>query len=131
MIRRPRHTAPIPPALDGPDSPGHKETQKAIDYYTAPEPNGGAPKYKAYKHDTVKETLTTIFHGKCAYCESPYRPGYYWLAAEWTNLLPSCTHCNQNRRQRVHASDEVVTIGAGARERVPTTLQPPSDGQRL
>lgn len=23
-------------------------------------------------------------------------PGYYWLAYEWTNLLPSCTKCNQN-----------------------------------
>jgi len=25
-------------------------------------------------------------------------PGYYWLAYEWTNLLPSCVHCNQNRK---------------------------------
>lgn len=23
--------------------------------------------------------------------------GYYWLAAEWTNLLPSCTDCNSPR----------------------------------
>jgi hypothetical protein len=26
-------------------------------------------------------------------------PGYYWLAAEWWNLLPSCIDCN---RQRTH-----------------------------
>jgi hypothetical protein len=24
-------------------------------------------------------------------------PGYYWLAAEWTNLLPSCIDCNRAR----------------------------------
>ena len=23
------------------------------------------------------------------------RPGYYWLAYEWTNLMPSCSYCNR------------------------------------
>nr|WP_315593679.1 hypothetical protein [uncultured Cupriavidus sp.] len=27
------------------------------------------------------------------------KPGYYWLAAEWTNLLPSCIDCNRPRTQ--------------------------------
>ena len=62
------------------------------------------------------------FYGKCAYCEAPIadyqhgdiehfrpkagvtdehdrpiknHPGYYWLAYDWTNLLPSCAKCNQ------------------------------------
>jgi hypothetical protein len=62
------------------------------------------------------------FYGKCAYCESPisdfqhgdiehfrpkggvtdkndvpipFHPGYYWLAYDWENLLPSCAICNQ------------------------------------
>jgi hypothetical protein len=26
-------------------------------------------------------------------------PGYYWLAYEWTNLLPSCIVCNQRHRK--------------------------------
>jgi uncharacterized protein (TIGR02646 family) len=60
------------------------------------------------------------FYGKCAYCECSLgnqhgdiehfrpkaavtdeddvkidHPGYYWLAYDWTNLLPSCIKCNQ------------------------------------
>jgi len=25
-------------------------------------------------------------------------PGYYWLAYEWTNLMPSCTYCNRPKK---------------------------------
>ena len=25
-------------------------------------------------------------------------PGYYWLAYEWTNLIPSCTYCNRLKK---------------------------------
>ncbi len=25
-------------------------------------------------------------------------PGYYWLAYEWTNLIPSCTYCNRPKK---------------------------------
>ncbi|WP_321298925.1 hypothetical protein [Marinifilum fragile] len=61
----------------------------------------------------VRESLSEMYHFKCAYCESierkpeveHYRPkkevtedpdheGYYWLCYEWTNLLPSCRYCN-------------------------------------
>jgi uncharacterized protein (TIGR02646 family) len=64
------------------------------------------------------------FYRKCAYCEgniesengeidhfrpkgrvsdNDYKPipnhhGYYWLAYDWKNLLPSCTKCNQKRK---------------------------------
>ncbi|NME66555.1 HNH endonuclease family protein [Flammeovirga aprica] len=60
-----------------------------------------------------RNTLSEMYHHKCAYCESiehapeveHYRPkkrvaedsdheGYYWLCYEWTNLLPSCRYCN-------------------------------------
>jgi len=63
--------------------------------------------------------LHELTRGKCAYCESPLRddspdeinhfrpirsvdqdashPGYYWLAYEWTNLLPSCAACSRNK----------------------------------
>ena len=75
--------------------------------------------YKMYKDDSVKSLLVELFDGKCAYCESfysstqpmdveHYRPkgavdgddehlGYYWLAATWENLLPSCIDCNRKR----------------------------------
>lgn len=51
-------------------------------------------------------TLMDLFHGKCAYCESPmgqddyvnvdhFRPKaiYWWLAYDWTNLYPVCPLC--------------------------------------
>jgi hypothetical protein len=69
--------------------------------------------------------LEKLFHGKCAYCESVYvstapvdiehyrpkaavaedelHPGYWWLASDWDNLLPSCIDCNRRRGQRTPA----------------------------
>ncbi len=64
--------------------------------------------------------LRKLYHNKCAYCESAivpydnhndspeirkrftvehYRPKtyYYWLAYEWSNLLPLCKDCNGNK----------------------------------
>ncbi|NNC99053.1 MAG: hypothetical protein HKN85_02610 [Gammaproteobacteria bacterium] len=84
-------------------------------------------KFKAYSHETVRNALRTLFNGKCAYCESSiagsqdtdiehYRPkagvteaekagvkhdGYWWLAMRWENLVLSCMHCNQQRKQIV------------------------------
>jgi uncharacterized protein (TIGR02646 family) len=75
--------------------------------------------FEAYKG--AKPTLRALFNNKCGYCEIDYggapsdiehfRPkgaieyehegaagkypeGYYWLAADWTNLIYSCKHCN-------------------------------------
>ncbi len=75
------------------------------------------PNFNVYRHKSVEASLHQLFHGKCAYCESFYfstapvdtehfRPkgrlqeapdhgGYWWLAASWDNLLPSCIHCNR------------------------------------
>ena len=41
--------------------------------------------------------------------------GYYWLAAEWTNLLPSCIDCNRQRQQVLMPSGEVRLLGKGNR----------------
>jgi len=78
-----------------------------------------------FNEDLYKEFrqvfLFEAFHRKCAYCEvnhsdgypvqvEHYRPkagvtdnrqmiehsGYFWLAYEWWNLVPSCAHCNTN-----------------------------------
>ncbi|TDE94073.1 hypothetical protein EXU48_11505 [Occultella glacieicola] len=80
-------------------------------------------KYAIYKAPDVKDALEAAFGFKCAYCESSYLatqpvavehyrpkgevtidgvrtpPGYYWLASQWDNLLPSCTDCNSPRGQ--------------------------------
>jgi uncharacterized protein (TIGR02646 family) len=91
--------------------------------------------FKAYRLDAVKQHLEAAFHSKCAYCDSDYsvvavvqvehfrpkgrvdreglRPlsGYYWLAGEWSNLLPSCGRCNSRKRDFIPALNRVVTVG--------------------
>ena len=78
-----------------------------------------------YGHREVKEALATTQHGKCCFCETKigkdgdvehYRPkacysqdrgdtlhgpGYYWLAYEWSNLLLSCSICNQRYKKNL------------------------------
>lgn len=78
--------------------------------------------FRAYKSEEVKRRLEDLFHGKCAYCETYYaaqapvdvehyrpkgaveddpdHPGYWWLAMDWQNLLPSCIDCNRRRKQK-------------------------------
>jgi uncharacterized protein (TIGR02646 family) len=124
MIYTKRGTTPT--ALSTPGSIGHRETTRVITFYADPKNvNKAFHTYAAYKDDTVVEALTQIFHGKCAYCESRYThvhpvdvehyrpkggvvagnqlktPGYYWLAADWDNLLPSCIDCNRRRVQEI------------------------------
>ncbi|WP_248796340.1 endonuclease [Pseudomonas sp. MWU13-2105] len=114
-----RSTAKAPEALSGADSPAAKELQKLTAWFAAPD--GSPPAFAVYKADSVKQQLDALFHGKCAYCESffastapvdveHYRPkgavsedashpGYWWLAMDWDNLLPSCIDCNRKRKQ--------------------------------
>lgn len=92
-------------------------------------------KFKAYNHPDVKDALKRLFKSKCAYCESKFlhvyygdiehfrpkkgvgedkknveKPGYYWLAVDWDNLLLSCLFCNQAKKQ--HLPDgSLDTIG--------------------
>lgn len=80
-----------------------------------------------YGHLDVKEELIALQNEKCAYCEGKFkafaygdtehyrpkgysqqtiggktiRPGYYWLAYEWTNLHYSCEKCNRARKRNV------------------------------
>ena len=93
--------------------------------------NSGALKFKfdrdIYAHEDVKAALKAMQHDKCAFCESKVshiaygdvehyrpkggfcqhehdalgRPGYYWLAYEWDNLLFSCQLCNQRFKKNL------------------------------
>ena len=60
-----------------------------------------------YRHRAIKDAIVTMFHGKCAYCESKishiayghiehFKPKSTFpeLTFEWTNLLLSCPICN-------------------------------------
>lgn len=94
--------------------------------------------FKLYKDVSIKEALEKLFLGKCAYCESRYagihpvdiehwrpkaevtiddqgnaRYGYYWLAASWENLLPSCIDCNRTRKHKDFVENREVKIGKG------------------
>jgi hypothetical protein len=80
-----------------------------------------------YAAKSVKNALLKAQHGKCCFCESRVshvaygdvehyrpkagfrqnandslgRPGYYWLAYEWSNLLFCCQICNQRFKRNL------------------------------
>ncbi|REC99026.1 hypothetical protein [Ectopseudomonas oleovorans] len=92
--------------------------------------------FKEYKDFDVQHGLRELFKNKCAYCEGEllddvevehFRPkggvtedpahhGYWWLAHTWSNLLPSCGHCNKRRRQHIATEsmteDELLALQA-------------------
>ncbi len=78
---------------------------------------------KCYRDTTIEE-LTKLYKNKCAACErdrgielqvdhfrpkkardnkthTQYNnPGYYWLAYEWSNLIPLCSSCNRSKHNK-------------------------------
>jgi uncharacterized protein (TIGR02646 family) len=105
---------------------GPAETSRAVSFYAKKSNRRKSFAFKVYKHESVRQALADLFHGKCAYCESEYlavhpcevehwrpkhevvdgrgrvlRPAYYWLAADWDNLFPSCIDCNRRRYYRI------------------------------
>jgi uncharacterized protein (TIGR02646 family) len=116
---------------------GPQETQRAIEFYKLKLNQGKSFPYKVYSNPEVKAALERLFKHKCAYCETTYmagnptdvehwrpkgevetekkqkiKPGYYWLAANWNNLFPSCIECNRRRYQRVgNGKGEPVLLG--------------------
>ncbi len=123
MIKIDRSRVSEPEILTKPFPGGKTEKQRAIDHYAPNPERTDSFEFQRYSHGTVKTALNELFHGKCAYCESKIigtqptdvehfrpkgavkvegkleRPGYYWLAADWDNLLPSCIDCNRERNQ--------------------------------
>ena len=103
---------PCPPALAS--EKVAKERREVLEHF------GRDPQatfdFRAYNHEEVRRELYRAFSRVCAYCEAPMhalaiehyrpkaairmekgdlrRPGYYWLASTWENLLPSCHECN-------------------------------------
>nr|WP_147299326.1 hypothetical protein [Cupriavidus taiwanensis] len=102
------------------------EKADAVTYYGARVPweaTYSSFTFKHYKGRDVKAALRKLAGGNCAYCESKiggvgarevehYRPkggikgltnhpGYWWLAHDWENLLPTCRDCNKSLRQHI------------------------------
>lgn len=108
-------------------SDGKTELERATAHYVRNNVPGSFD-FDRYRSADVKRALDEIFHGKCAYCESfyaktqpvdveHYRPkgkvddadehrGYWWLAMDWENLVPSCIDCNRKRGQRTPRPDQ-------------------------
>lgn len=128
-----RSLVSAPKVLAAEGRKGHRELERARAFYADPARTEETYDFKAYSDDAVKYALEKLFHGKCAYCESFYasqapvdvehfRPkgqvsgepghrGYWWLAMNWTNLLPSCIDCNRRRWQAVPAiPDSLVAL---------------------
>ncbi|MCY2964626.1 MAG: hypothetical protein NT069_13495 [Planctomycetota bacterium] len=82
---------------------------------------------EVYGAEDVKQALMVAQHDKCCFCESKIshnshgdvehfrpkaanrqaakqkieRPGYYWLAYDWKNLLLCCQICNQRQKKNL------------------------------
>lgn len=94
-----------------------------------------------YAHTQVRAALEKLFNGKCAYCDADItatddwnvehfrpkgrvaerkdHPGYYWLTYEWENLYPSCSHCNQRRKDRPIWGDLSFANAGGKMDQFP------------
>lgn len=94
---------------------GAAERESAAAHYAGESSKGKPFKFSVYQLKKVRDAVYDAFGGVCAYCEAPVpsievehfrpkgsvrteggpqSPGYYWLAATWENLLPSCHDCN-------------------------------------
>jgi uncharacterized protein (TIGR02646 family) len=132
MIHVTRSDVTPPRSLTNTDGRGAHERQRALVFYSNPENRNKSFPFNAYSDTEVKQKLNILFHFKCAYCESyygatqpvdiehfrpkgavlvdgrPNGPGYYWLAADWDNLLPSCIDCNRPRTQEIFGQNDQV-----------------------
>lgn len=125
-----------PNCLREPGSIGIRERNEFIEFYSEETNHDKKYKeYRAYKEKEIIEIFNLLFHNKCAYCESNYakvqpvdvehyrpkggvvidghlvKPGYYWLASEWDNLLPSCIDCNRMRSHQIDEDEENHMLG--------------------
>lgn len=123
MIRIHKPAAP-PAVLTGKGTAANDQNRGAYEANPRIYDNGSATfsfDRNLYGHDMVKDALTQAQHRKCGFCEAKIkhishgdvehfrpkagfrqhpddpleRPGYYWLAYEWSNLYLSCQICNQ------------------------------------
>lgn len=145
-----RSAVPVPPSL-AEGGAGARELIRVRDYRALPATRNRPFEHSAYKGADVKLALEALFHGKCAYCETRYcstapvdvehyRPkgavaeaaghgGYWWIAMDWDNLLPSCIDCNRRRGQvivtassnleELAASSRLPVTGAGKKDSFP------------
>lgn len=103
----------------------------------------------------IKKSILAMGNGKCSYCGQTtkkdvrldvehYRPigavvynrklkfefGYYWLSAEWENLLPSCSPCNSLDTREIfdHVAKTWSDCSVGKGNRFPLYSNNPKHG---
>lgn len=130
--------AALPSALAHSTDIGH-ERARAIRHFEEDGHRDGFT-FRLYAHKEVRAKLAGMSGGKCAYCESYYdatapqdvehyrpkgridtpqgkrKPGYWWLASSWENLLPACIRCN---REEEHELYDGSTLKSGKGDRFP------------
>lgn len=114
-----------------------------------------------YGHKTVKAALRKVQHDKCCFCESKVthisygdvehfrpkagvrqisgapleRPGYYWLAYEWSNLFLSCQLCNQRYKENlfplIKPSDRAKSHNDDINLEKPVFINPAEDVEKF
>jgi hypothetical protein len=114
-----RSSVAAPASLTNPSAAVTAERSEAVAHYAGI--STASYEFSKYKEFDVKSSLDTLFDNKCAYCEyqlsdgmevehfrpkgrvdgEPTHRGYWWLALQWENLLPSCSGCNQRRYQHL------------------------------
>jgi uncharacterized protein (TIGR02646 family) len=122
MIHIDRSEVPNPFELDPKlDQRGQEEVKRFEELLNSGALGQRRFSFKVYRRPDVRDALSTLFHGKCAYCESvigttqagdidhfrpktsvvenPDHPGYWWLVNTWENMLIACIDCNRPRRQ--------------------------------
>jgi hypothetical protein len=102
-----------------------KDEIGAKQFYLESDIQYGNFNFAAYRSSEVRESLLELFYEKCAYCESKLdartelevdrfrptamavnhdgsidKPGYWWLAWEWSNLYPTCPLCSRTKADR-------------------------------
>lgn len=99
--------------------------------------------FSAYSNKEVRKQLIKMFHGKCCYCESKVtaiysgdiehfrpkggygsdhnitKPGYYWLASDWENLLFACPFCNQTYTHEIAEDGKIAEAVLGKLNQFP------------
>lgn len=99
--------------------------------------------FNVYANKEVRKQLKKMSHGKCAYCESKItsiyngdiehfrpkggygennpitKPGYYWLASDWNNLLFACPFCNQTNTHEVMDNKTISEVVQGKLNQFP------------
>lgn len=94
-----------------------------------------------YANSEVKNALKTSHNKKCAYCERHLngdfgdvehfrpkggyvdertlkieKPGYWWLAYDWSNLLLSCSECNRSYKKNIFPLEDESQRNIAARD---------------